>query len=313
MTASVEDPQEVGRARTPWYRRRRVHVVLGLLVAVLAAFWAGERAAQGVRDNLDARLSDAGAGVDASLVTLEAEQLSVLRSIVFTDGVGRALATGDIRTLNRLVTPLQANADVPMVDVTLPSGRVVLAVRSKGAPLPVASRAGMPAIAQVQRRAHGRRGGRLSELAIFRSGPTLVTIGPILDGSTPVGTALAMTPLADALGRFSQQVGTTLTAFDADGVPIATTSPTNPPPLDTDLARTLIGGGPVVHRTDGGRRVALGRLILDHRPVAVLETSLPDNSWVTGRAVILYVAIGLICAMLIVASFSLRLASRWWR
>lgn len=312
-SAPTDEGAAAGEPQIPWYRRWRIHVVLGVAVAALAAFWAGERAASGVRAELDARLRDAGAGADAGLVTLEAEQLSALRAVTFTEGVGHALATRDVATLNRLVTPLQANADVPMVDVVLPDGRVVLAVRSKGAPAPVASRAGMPAIARALRQARGPRGGRSSELDLFRSGPTVVTIGPILDGAKPVGVALAMTPLADALGRLSQEVGARLTAYDADGRPLATTAPYEPRPLERDEARALMGGGPVAYRSHGGEREALGRLILDHRPVAVLGAALHDSSWVTGRAVVLYAAIGLVCAMLIVGSFSLRVANRWWR
>ena len=80
----------------PWYRQRWLHLALGFLVAVLAVLWAGQRATQGVRDNLDARLRDAGAGADAALVSLEAEQLSALRAVTFTQGVGHALAVHDV-------------------------------------------------------------------------------------------------------------------------------------------------------------------------------------------------------------------------
>ncbi len=300
--------------REPWYRRRSVHIAVGLIVAILTAFWASQRAENGVRANLDARLRDAGAGTDAALVTLEAEQLSALRAVAYTQGVGQALASRDIRTLNELVTPVQGNSDVPMVDVTFPNGRVVLAVRSAGAPAPVASRAGMPALAAATRNAHKRRGGRTTLLAIFRSGPTLVTVGPILESSKPVGVALAMTPLANALGRFSQQVGATLTAYDQNGRPIATTSASQPRAIAPDTARALFAGGATVTRyVRGSDREMLGRLVIDHHPVALLGVSLDDNSAVTGHAVFLYVAIGLICAMLIVASLSLRVASRWWQ
>jgi hypothetical protein len=300
-------------APLPWYAQRRVHLLVGLIVAVLAAFWAGQRAADGVRSNLDARLRDAGAGADAALVTLEAEQLSALRAVTFTQGVAGALATHDVPALNRLVTPLQANADVPMVDVVLPSGRVALAVRSRGAPAPVASRAGLPVLAETLREANGPREGRFSEVAIFKTGAVLLTIGPVVSGSKPVGAVLVMTPLADALGRISQQVRTTVTAYDANGSPLATTSPGTPAGVEHDTARGLIGGGPIVVRgLAGGNREALGRLIVDHQANALLGVSLHDNSWVTGRAVALYAGLGLLATMLIVGSFSLRLANRWW-
>ena len=295
----------------PWYRRRWLHLALGFVVAILAIVWAGQRATQGVRDTLDARLRDAGAGADAALVSLESEQLSALRAVTFTQGVGHALAVRDVRALNRLVTPLQANSNVPMVDVARPNGQVLLAVRSKGAPAPVASRRGLPAIGQVLREARGPRGGRFTEVVIFRSGPVLMTIGPLLNGSTPVGVVLAMTPLADALGRLSQQVAADLTAYDTAGRPIATTATYEPRAVALDAARTLIGGGAIMMRyIRGDQREALGRLIVDHQPAAVLGVSLDDDSADTGRAVTLYAALGLIGTVLILGTFWARVSNR---
>jgi hypothetical protein len=297
---------------TRWYQRRRLFVIVGLAVAILAVFWAGQRAEQGVRDNIDARLQDAGAGTDAGIVTLEAEQLSALRAITFTRGVGTALAANDPKTLNRLVTPLQANSGIPMVDIVQPDGRVLLAVRSKGAPAPVALRAGMQSISASLSTATGTRGGRLTLLAILRTGPALVTSGPIVSGTKSVGVALVMTPLADALGRLAQQVGVDLTAYDANGNPIATTAPHAPSPVDRTTARALVGGGAIEARElPGGRREALGRLVVDHTPVAVLGTSMLDNSPVTGHAVKLYAALGLIGTVIVLVSLWARVGSLW--
>jgi hypothetical protein len=291
----------------PWYRQRWLHLALGILVGVLAILWAGQRAAQGVQNNLDARLSGAGAGADAGLVAIEASQLTALRGVTFTRGVGAAVAARDVRALNRLVTPVQANSGVPMIDVVLPDGRVALAVRSKGAPAPVASRAGLPAIEQSMREADGPRGGRFSEVVIFRSGPTLMTIGPVTVGQRPVGVVLAMTPLADVLGQLSQEAAANLTAYAVTGTPIATTAPYRPPPVPPDTARALIGGGAVVTRDlNGDYREMLGRLIVDHQAAAVLGASLKDNSRDTGIAVILYAGLGLIGTVLILGTFLTR-------
>lgn len=255
-------------------------------------------------DNLDARLRDAGAGADAGVIDVEAEQLSALRSIEFTNGVARALADTDPNALNRLVTPLQANSIAPMVDVVRRDGRVVFAVRSKGAPRPVASRAGMPAIAQSMQEARGVRGGRFSEVVVFHSGPTFVTIGPLLLDRRPVGVVLVMTPLADLLGRLSQEVRADLTAYTSTGVPIATTAIADPPRVAPDTARTLIGGGAIQSRfIHGSTREALGRLIVDHIPVAVLGVSLHDNSPATRDAVVLYSALGLLATVVLLATF----------
>jgi hypothetical protein len=311
--ATTDGARSGDRRPARWYERPWLHLAVGLLVAALAVVWAGQRATDGVRANLDARLRDAGAGADAALVTLEAEHLSALRAITFTTGVGSALARNDPKTLNRLVAPLQANSNVPMVDVILPDGRVELAVRSKGAPSPVASRAGMPAIAQSIREARGNRGGRFTELVVFRTGPTIVTIGPLMAGRKAVGVVLVMTPLADALGRLSQQVGADLTAYATTGVPMATTALFRPRAVERDLARSLIGGAAISMRyVHGKQREALGRLILDHQADAVLGASLNDNSEATGNAVRLYAALGLIGAVLIFSSFWVRVANRRW-
>jgi hypothetical protein len=296
---------------TRWYARSSLHLILGLIVAILAVFWAGQRGTQGVRDNLDARLGAAGAGTNAALVGLEADQLTTLRSITFTQDMGPALASINASELNRIVTPLQANSSSPMVDVSLPNGKIVLAVRSKGAPAPVASRAGLPALKQAIRQAKGSHGGRFSELVIFKSGPTILTIGPVLDGRKVVGAVLVMTPLADALGRISQEVGADLTAYDSDGVPIATTVAFQPRAVDESTARALIGGAAIELRyVYGKNREALGRLIIDHQPDAVLGVSLLDNSKVTGRAVALYAALGLLGAILIFAALWIRVTNR---
>ena len=297
--------------REPWYLRRELHVAVGVVVAILTVIFAGGRATSGVRATLDDRLVAAGAGADAGIVSVESEQLSAVRAIAFTNGVADALTGLNGPKLNELVTPLQANSTVPMIDIVEPDGRVLLAVRSKGAPAPVASRSGLRALNVSLRRADGARGGRLTEVAIFKSGPTLLTISPIVKGSTPVGAVLAMTPLADVLGRLGQEVGADLTAYASNGAPIATTSTFNPTPVAADTARDLLAGGAVVTRyVYADHREKLGRLIVDHTPTAVLGASLEDDSNVTGRWVSLYAALGILCTVVIFATWWARVANR---
>jgi len=287
-----------------WYLRRELHLVAGILVAVLTVYFAGQRATAGARATLDERLVQAGAGADADLVAIESEQLAAVREVAFTQGVADAITSRDGPALNRLVTPIQANSTVPMVDVVDPDGKVLFAVRSKGAPAPVASRTGLRALELALSGAHGTRGGRLSEIVIFRSGPTLLTISPIVLGMKPVGAVLAMTPLADVLGRISQTVSVELTAYDSIGNPIATTASFDPKPISSDTARTLLGGGAIVTRYNwADHREKLGRLIVDHEPDAVLGVSFQDKSGRTGRAVSIYTALGILCTLAIFASF----------
>jgi hypothetical protein len=290
--------------RTHWYQQKWLHLIAGLAVAILAVTFAGQRATAGARATLDNRLVVAGAGADAGLIAVEAEQLAAVREVAFTSGVAQQLGSTNGPGLNSLVTPIQANSTVPMVDVMKTSGRVLLAVRSKGAPRPVASYHGLRLLGQSLRNANGPRGGRYSELVIFRFGPTLVTISPIMNGNTPVGAVMAMTPLADVLGRLNQETGADLTAYDANGDPIATTASFAPKKVATDDARSLIAGGALQTRyVFADHREKLGRLIVDHAAEAVLGVSLEDDSNVTGRAVSIYVALGLLCTVAILASF----------
>ena len=78
-------------------------------------------------------------------------------------------------------------------------------------------------------------------------------------------------------------------------------------------ARVMGGGPSVMSSYYAGEREALGRLIVDRQPDAILGAALHDNSWVTGRAVIVFAGIGLLCTIVIVGTFSLRLARTWWR
>lgn len=303
--AVQEQKRPARRREAPhWYRRTWLHALVGVAVALLTITWAGQRATNGVRAGLDERLIEAGAGADAALVSVESEQLVAVRAIEFTEGLGAAVATKNGSRLSQLVAPLQANSTVPMVDIVQPDGRVLLAVRSKGAPQPVATRRGLRILNQAIRTANGPLGGRFTELVIFKSGPTIVSVGPIEVADTPVGAVLAMTPLADALGRISQEIRAEVTAYDPNGDPIATTADYVPKPLDSSSARSLIGGGAVVTRyVYADHREKLGRLIVEHTADAVLGVALEDDSDGTGRAVSAYVSAGLIAAVLLLATF----------
>jgi hypothetical protein len=303
--------QRTAARREPLYRKKELHLLVGVIVAALTVAFASQRATDGARAALDDRLVHAGAGVDAGIVDVESEQLSAVRSIAFTPGVAADLSALNGPALNKLVAPLQANSTVPMVDMVVPDGRVLLAVRSKGAPLPVRSHAGLPALHWALTHAHGARGGRLSQIVVFkRGGATLVTISPVMSGSRPAGAVMAMTPLANVLGRLSQEVWADLTVYDANGFAVATTADFIPAQLGQADAQALVAGGAIeTRRVYADHREKLGRLIVDHTAQAVLGVSLEDDSNVVGRMVAIYAVIGLICTVLILATFWARVAN----
>lgn len=292
-------------------RRRRRQVTLAALLATIAVLLAGALAADGVRAQIDARLRAAGAGANSGLVSVESEQLSLLRAITFTTGVSAALSAHSSRQLDRLVTPLQVNSGVPMVDVVLPDGTVVLAVRSKGAPSPVATRRGLQALRRSLAGAHGNRGGRFTEVVTLQGAPTLLTIGPVVVGHKPVGAVLVMTPLADVLARLATEVGAVLTSYSPEGLPLATTARGTPPPLVPITASQLFNNGKVIIReTPGDTREAVGRLMVDHEAETLLGVAEPDDSLVTELLVDLCGLIGLVLAAALLAGALLLKARR---
>lgn len=304
------EPQSA-RPREAFWRRRELHLIVGIVVAALTVAFAANQAVKGARAVLDDRLFAAGAGVDTGIVDVESLQLTAVRAIAFTPGVAQDLAAEHGGALNTLVAPLQANSTVPMVDMVLPNGKVLLAIRAKGAPLPVATRKGLKALTYAIDHAHGSRGGRLSELVVLpREGATLLTISPVVNHTKVVGAVLAMTPLANVLGRLAQEVNATLTVYDQTGEALATTADFVPPPLPLTTAQTLMGGGAVETRyMEGNNREKLGRLIVDHTADAVLGVSLPDNSSSVFWTVAIYVLIGLLCTVAILATFWARVVN----
>lgn len=290
-------------------RDQRWVLVAAAVLAVIAVLVAGYLAAVGVRAQIDAHLRAGGAGANSGLLEIEAEQLSLLRELTFTKGVGAALAAKNSVELNRLVTPLQANSEVPMVDVVLPGGVVILAVRSRGAPRPVAVRRHLPAIRQAISTADGIRGGRFTEIVTLQRAPTLLTIGPALVGSQPVGAVLVMTPLSDVLARLATQVGSTLTAYNASGYPVATTSASTPPALTPSQARSTLHGAPVwVRETAGSTREMIGRLVVEHQAEEALGVSVHDDSFRTEFLVDVSGLVGLLLAGLLLDDYSRRRA-----
>lgn len=261
------------------YRRRRIALGAGALLSCFLVLLAGTLAAAAVRRELDRRLVLAGAGANAGLVEIEAEQLSLLRAIIFTSGIGHALADVDAASLNRLVTPLQANSNVPMVDMVRPDGAVVFAVRSKGAPAPVASRKGVTAIARSLATWKGSRQGRFTTLVQLQGAPVLLTIGPVVDHNAPVGVAMVMTPLADVLGRLAAQIGATLSAYAPNGALEATTATEDPPAVAAGVMGGVVStNSSSLREIPGEVREADGGLIIDHTVVAVLGVSASDDS-----------------------------------
>jgi sensor domain CHASE-containing protein len=302
---SLEDDlleEEDSRRRRPW-----VQLLLAILVAILAIYWAGETAARLWLEDHDKRLLDAGAGTNADLNQLERDQLSAYRAIAYADGFAASLARYDARDIEARLTPVDANHGMPMIDIIDDQGRVVFAFRADGAVRPVYRQRNDVAI--VQRALAGESdqyGERFSDLLATQEGPLVATSGPVRLGDRIVGALLVMTPVDQLLSRSTNTHGSLLTVYSDDrGDPMATTTPIRPRTLNTELRTLLTRDGelPWANRfkiAGKTNREIMGGLTLRHEQVAFLGAALPDRSRYVAWRVMIIVAIGIILLALIV-------------
>jgi hypothetical protein len=281
--------------RRPW-----IQLLLAVLIAVLAVYWAGQTAAGLWLEDLDKRLLDAGAGANASANTLERDQLSAYRAIAYAEGFAASLARYDAKEIERRLTPIDANHGIPMLDIIDDQGRVVFAFRAQGAVRPVyRQRLDVAIVRQALAGEVDQYGERFSDLLTTDEGPLLATAGPVrLDGKI-VGAVLVMTPLDQLLSRSTNYHGALLTAYSLDrGDPLATTTPIRPRALGTELRTRLAQSGqlPYTNRlTIGGKatREQIGAITFRHTTVAFIGAALADRSSYVARRVMVIVALGL--------------------
>jgi sensor domain CHASE-containing protein len=288
--------EEDERRRRPW-----IQLLLAILVAILAIYWAGQTAARLWLEDLDHRLLDAGAGTNANVNTLERDQLSAYRGIAFADGFAASLARYDARDIERRLTPIDANHGMPMIDIIDDQGRVVFAFRADGAVRPVyRERREVTIVRQALAGETDEYGERFSDLLTTDEGPLLATAGPVRLNGKVVGALLVMTPLDQLLSRSTNYHGSLLTAYSLDrGDPLATTTPIRPRTLGTELRVRLAQESqlPYANRFKiGGKtnREQIGALTLRHRTVAFLGAALPDRSRYVAWRVMVIVTIGLL-------------------
>lgn len=298
-----DEEEDEGRQRRPW-----LQLIVALIVAILAIYFAGQTAARLWLEDLDKRLIDAGAGTNADAIAIERQHLAAYRALAYADGFGDSLRRYDARDIEQRLAPVDANHGVPMIDIIDNQGRVVFAFRAEGAIRPIyRERRG---VALVQKALKGERdeyGDRFTDLIATDEGPLIATGGPVRVGDDIVGALLVMTPLDELLSQATNFHGSSLTAYSLDrGDPMATTTPIRPRTFPTALRVELAQLGRLPYTTkfnvDGVKqREIVGALILRHRTQGFLGAALPDRSRYVAWRVMIVVAVGLVITSFLVA------------
>ena len=263
-------------------RRHWLAIAFLIVVVLTVARFTGNIAADRWQASLDEKLDQAGAGANAEMLDLERTHLTALRGFAFASGFPEALAALDIARIEQLLTPVDANLGVPMVDILDPEGRVVFAFRAEGEQPPIyRTRADVGIVARALRGEADEFGERYSTLLVSDEGPLVAGSSPVRVGDRVVGAVLVMTPLERVLDAV--QPGSFLTVYTgASGVPLATTAPVKPRTLPKALQHLLPAESlPVQSSYDvpgGTAREQLGALVIRHQPIAWLGAAGLDRS-----------------------------------
>jgi hypothetical protein len=291
-----EDEEE--RRKRPW-----LQLLIALIVAILAVYFAGQTAARMWLEDMDKRLLDAGAGTNAEMTTTERLHLSAYRAVTYADGFAASLARYDAVDIEKRLTPVDANHGIPMIDIIDSQNRVVFAFRAEGAVRPVyRDRRGISIVEKVLAGQSDQYGDRFSAILATQEGPLIATAGPVRLNGKIVGALLLMTPVDELLSRSSNQHGAKLTAYSLDrGDPMATTTPIRPRTLGTELRTQLAARLATRQEAYANRfriagkvqREQIGALVLRHENAAFVGAALPDRSREVFLRVMFIAAIGM--------------------
>lgn len=289
------DEEDEERRRRPW-----VQLLIAMLVAILAVYFAGQTAARLWLEDLDKRLLDAGAGTNAELTITERGHLAAYRAVTYADGFPESLVRYDAPDIERRLAPVDANHGIPMIDIIDSQNRVVFAFRAEGAVRPVyRDRRGVDIVEQVLAGRADRYGDRFSAVLTTQEGPLIATAGPVRIDGKIVGALLLMTPMDEVLSRSSNLHGSKLSVYSLDrGDPMATTTPIRPRTLGTQLRTELAQPErlPYANRfriAGVVQREQMGGLVLRHETAAFVGAALPDRSREVALRVMLIAGIGM--------------------
>ncbi len=297
-----------------------------ILVMVLATI-AVNLVTGSLEEKFRAELAGAGRSANEAMVLLEGQNLSVLRQMIFTEGVDTAVATADTASLQELLAPIAANSRVAYVDVFMADGAPVLAFRpgsfTSSAPSlidPNASEWG-----PVRLSLDGLTdefGDKHAAFVDVPWGRLFVSASPVWIDQRVVGVIAVGVPIEEVTKRLSQEAGSKgITLYTMDGAPIASTIRASSATLEkalqlsTDKRDDILNGKQVVVRRSAVGDVlyveVLGVLAVRHESLLILGAGDLINIIEEQGALTRQIMIAVACAaLLIVLAIGIYIARR---
>jgi two-component system, OmpR family, sensor histidine kinase VicK len=103
-------------------------LLITIIIAGLGVFIVTRLVATTIDERLSNQLLASAQAAENAMVALETEQLTALRSMVFTEGVPEAMIAGDSESLNELLAPIVVNSLIDTAIIFDASGSVLYSV-----------------------------------------------------------------------------------------------------------------------------------------------------------------------------------------
>jgi adenylate cyclase len=244
------------------------YVLVICLLFILITYIVIHLVTSSLEEKFREELAGAGRSANEAMVLLEDHQLTVLRQMVFTEGVDLALANRDSTALQSLLAPIAANSRVHFTDAFASDGTQLVGLRfaernpeaaavfDSGAP-------GWEPVRKVLARQQDSQGDKFAGFVASRWGQLFVLAGPVYRDGRPVGLISLGMPMEEVVRRLSQEAGGKgITLYDGAGAPMASTIRASASALSASLA---LPSEQIAAARDGSqvviRRVSIGDIL----------------------------------------------------
>jgi len=220
-------PRTRRRLATPTLKIRTQIILPFLLLMLILGVIGTYLTTSLVATSLENRIADQlvhsqDAALDAA-VKLQGRQVAAIRLIANTEGVDRAVRSGDAAALRQLIVPVEVNNRLGTVMIFDATGRTILEVRQPDASSPAGlvftSGTDLSADALVQPVLKGQYDSLGDKYIAYRGTPpaALAAAGPVLLGDRVVGGVLVETSLDAVLSEMQSRSQAQVTLIDANG------------------------------------------------------------------------------------------------
>ncbi|MCL4265883.1 MAG: cell wall metabolism sensor histidine kinase WalK [Anaerolineae bacterium] len=202
------------------------YLLLTLMVAGIGAFIVVNLVTGTLQERFNNQLLDAGRVVAETMVGYEADRLTVLRQVAFTEGVAESVATNDRQTLDEIVPQIIVNSPADAVVLLDMNGRELFAWHRFNIGQDLTIQTDFSPIADVQLVLAGHAdefGDKRAFLAETADGPMLFTAGPVFLDEEQVGAVIVGADVRKLVIALTQIAVARVTLYDQNGQVVATT------------------------------------------------------------------------------------------